>query len=359
MKRSALVTTLIVLATLAPPQLAQGQGIQMGSFTLQPARPTQQELPDARHRVLRGTDWLGGRGVDVFYKNGSTCDFSCSQTLKPLNTCAFQCVDLAVRLYATVGYPNWSLNGSLISAAYQMRDVAIAQKGDFSDLTFYPNDGTAERPPAPGNLLIFGAAASNGYFGHVAVVNRVFGNYLEFVQQNLCYDGTARLGDYALIKVELVDGKQKFRVSTPDAYSTLLGWIHSKRVKEQLIDQSKMLKLGALSWNRDDTAVYVYLSPESTRRLAAGETDFEARIAAALDRAGALSFTDGEVAHRVIQQIGAWARSDARLSPQQGVRSVDFTLKYTGRMYWVRPWGGPANGKWIPFTAPDMIHTGP
>jgi len=105
--------------------------------------------------------------------------------------------------------------------------------------------------------------------------------------------------------------------------------------------------------------VYVYLSPESTRRLAAGETDFEARIAAALDRAGALSFTDGEVAHRVIQQIGAWARSDARLSPQQGVRSVDFTLKYTGRMYWVRPWGGPANGKWIPFTAPDMIHTGP
>jgi len=32
-----------------------------------------------------------------------------------------------------------------------------------------------------------------------------------------------------------------------------------------------------------------------------------------------------------------------------GVRSVDFTLKYTGQIIWVRPWGGPANGKWIPF----------
>jgi hypothetical protein len=32
-----------------------------------------------------------------------------------------------------------------------------------------------------------------------------------------------------------------------------------------------------------------------------------------------------------------------------GVRSVDFTLKYTGQIIWVQPWVGPANGKWIPF----------
>ena len=39
-----------------------------------------------------------------------------------------------------------------------------------------------------------------------------------------------------------------------------------------------------------------------------------------------------------------------------GVRSVDFTLEYTGQIIWVRPWGGPANGKWIPFVMVDVFY---
>ena len=35
---------------------------------------------------------------------------------------------------------------------------------------------------------------------------------------------------------------------------------------------------------------------------------------------------------------------------------MDFTLKYTGQIIWVRPWGGPANGKWILFVMEGIFN---
>jgi hypothetical protein len=101
--------------------------------------------------------------------------------------------------------------------------------------------------------------------------------------------------------------------------------------------------------------VYVYLSPERTRAAARGAS-IGGAVADLLQSANALSFTDYYLAIQVTNQVGEWIRSDRRLNPASGVRSVDFTLKYTGRMIWVRPWGGPANGKWIPFVMPDLVY---
>ena len=201
---------------------------------------------------------------------------------------------------------------------------------------------------------MFEASAQNGYFGHVAVVNWVAGDTLEYVQQNVCPTGPPEPYGWANLEVKLDNGKQLFSIKDFGSGGSVAGWVHSDLIKQQLIDQPEMRRAGDIRWNRDDTAVYVYLSPARTRALAKGEF-IGGAIADLLRSSGALSFTTYELAAALTEQVGEWIRSDRRLNPASGVRSVDFTLKYTGRMIWVRPWGGPANGKWIPFVMNDMF----
>lgn len=350
-------------------EIADCNACNKGQIPARPSSPTATPTLRLPPPVLSGTAWLGGKGVDVYY-DGAGCTTKCEKTLQPWNTCAFQCVDLAVRLYAQVGYSkNFRIakNGQkyeLIATASEIKEFVAQQKrpvGDPKDeLKFYPNDGTAERPPAPGDLLLFAPAASNGYAGHVAVVDTVAGDLLRFVQQNICYNGRIWPRDLALIEVKIEKGKQKYRVRPRIEYSALEGWVHSKLIKEKLIDRSAMVRAGDITWNRDDTGVYVYLSPERTRLLAFGQPNYqtgktpEGIIFDLLSKSNALAFTDDLNATCVLALVKDWIRQDVRLNPDKGVRSVDFTLKYTGRMYWLRPWGGSANSKWIPFTAENM-----
>ncbi|MGQ9768827.1 MAG: CHAP domain-containing protein [Anaerolineae bacterium] len=343
----ALVSVWAFMASGPPPVEAKG-----------PQRPLSGP-PDPTHRVLAGSDWLGGRGVDVFYLNRNQCTSSCEPARYGggvNGSCPFQCVDLAVRLYDKVGYKNFRVPSGrgyrLIQSAYELQDFAQRKSKPRDDpedeLRFYPNDGTATRPPAPGDLLVYAGASSNGYAGHVAVVNWVAGDTLEFVQQNMCYGGQPQPRGEDFIDVRVVNGQQRFTVSD----QSVLGWVHSKRIKEQLIDQKDIRRVGDISWNRDDTAVYVYLSPERTRAAARGE--YLTGVVGLLASDGALHFTSDSLAYFVTNQVAEWIRNDARLNPRNGVRSVDFTLKYTGRVIWVRPWGGPANGRWISLMMPAL-----
>jgi len=351
---------LICSSMLIPAVPVFAQGLQQGQATFAQC-PALSNLPDPSYIVLKGGDWLGGRGVDVFYNQ--PCRKKSSQTITPINTIQFQCVDLAARLYCQVGYRNnFRLNeaGTLLEHAWQLEDFArrtSRPQYDPSDkLSFYPNDGTATRPPAPGDLLVFKPSKMNNYDGHVAVVNRVAGDLLEYVQQNICSpEGQPVVTDTARIEVQLQGDRQLFRISEGGFAGEVKGWVHSERIKEQLIDQPRLLQVGDIQWNRDDAAVYVYLSPERTRAAARGAS-IGGAVADLLQSANALSFTDYYLAIQVTNQVGEWIRSDRRLNPASGVRSVDFTLKYTGRMIWVRPWGGPANGKWIPFVMPDLVY---
>lgn len=353
-------------------EIAGCNACNRGQTPMKPTSPTAMPSPTPSPTlsppVLAGTAWLGGRGVNVYYDRVG-CTTACETTLQPWNTCAFQCVDLAVRLYAQVGYKNFRImlndkDSRLIATASEIKKFVAQQNRPSDDpkdeLKFYPNDGTATRPPAPGDLLIFAPAAANGYAGHVAVVDTVAGDLLWFVQQNICYNGKTWPRDMALIEVKVEKGKQKFRVRPRIEYSALEGWVHSKLIKEQLVDRSNTVRTGDITWNSDDTAIYVYLSPAQTRSLAFGRPNYqtgktpEGIVLDLLDGSKALTFTDNLYAACVLDRVKEWIRKDTRLNPTNGVRSVDFTLKYTGQMYWLRPWGGSADGKWIPFTAQSV-----
>ena len=311
------------------------------------------------HKVLAGTDWLGGNGVDVYYYKPAPCDQP-GVKIREFSTYAFECVDLAVRLYAKVGYDNFRWpkpDKPPIGAAKDLVHADRFPAPRNGQLRFYPNR-SANRPPAPGDLLVFEASAQNGYFGHVAVVNWVAGNTLEYVQQNVCPTGPPEPYGWANLKVELDNGKQLFSITDGGSGGKVAGWVHSDLIKQQLIDQPEMRRAGDIRWNRDDTAVYVYLSPARTRAAALGAWGDQdvalLEFADLLKEAGALSFTTYDLAWQIANQVSKWIRSDRRLNPASGVRSVDFTLKYTGQIIWVRPWGGPANGKWIPFVMEDL-----
>lgn len=105
---------------------------------------------------------------------------------------------------------------------------------------------------------------------------------------------------------------------------------------------------------------YLDLSSDYTRVLAdedlyTAHSDIHAGttptgdLARALGNAGALDLTDSSYAEMVLLYAMGQIRSDIRLSPAYGVRSVDVALKYTGDSIWLRPWGGSASGKWIRF----------
>jgi hypothetical protein len=350
---------LLVSSTILAISPVSGQGIQQGAVLRFSPPSLEINLPK-NHIVLSYKDWLGGRGVDVYYDTSKPCKHG-TATIKVIDTYAYECVDLAARLYYKVGYNNFRRSdGTPVGTASDLVNAEEFQTPKGDRLRFYPNDGSADRPPAPGDLLVFKASAQNGYFGHVAVVNWVAGDTLEYVQQNVCPTGPPEPYGWANLKVELDNGKQLFSITDGGSGGSVAGWVHSDLIKQQLIDQPEMRRAGDIRWNRDDTAVYVYLSPARTRAAALGAWGDQdvalLEFADLLKEAGALSFTTYDLAWQIANQVSKWIRSDRRLNPASGVRSVDFTLKYTGQIIWVRPWGGPANGKWIPFVMEDLAY---
>jgi hypothetical protein len=339
---------LLVSSTILAISPVSGQGIQQGAVLRFSPPSLEINLPK-NHIVLSYKDWLGGRGVDVYYDTSKPCKHG-TATIKVIDTYAYECVDLAARLYYKVGYNNFRRSdGTPVGTASDLVNAEEFQTPKGDRLRFYPNDGSADRPPAPGDLLVFHPSGQNGYAGHVAVVNWVAGDTLEYVQQNVCRSNKLVITDSAHIHTTLtIDKQQFFTVTYGGSKDSVAGWVHSDLIKQQLIDQPDMRQAGDIRWNRDDTAVYVYLSPAYTRAAARG-VPIDKEIANLLKGAGALSFTDYELAVEITDLVAHLVRSDRRLNPASGVRSVDFTLKYTGRVIWVRPWGGPANGKWIPF----------
>jgi hypothetical protein len=343
-----LLVSSVILAT--SPVL--GQGIQQGAVVRFSPPSLEVDLPKD-HIVLSYKDWLGSRGVDVYYDTSKPCNHK-TKTIKTIDTYAYECVDLAARLYYKVGYNNfrWS-DGTPIGAAKDLVNAEQLQAPPGGRLRFYKN-GSADRPPAPGDLLVFHPSGQNGYAGHVAIVNWVAGNTSEYVQQNVCLTGPPEPRGWANLEVKLDNGKQLFSITDGGSGGSVAGWVHSDLIKRQLIDQPEMRRAGDIRWNRDDTAVYVYLSPARTRALANGAL-IGYEVADLLRSSGASSFTTDELAAALTEQVGEWIRSDRRLNLASSVRSVDFTLKYTSRVIWVRPWGGPANGKWIPFVMEEMF----
>ena len=124
------ILTILLIPALTTPAGASTRNLPVGSV------------------VLSGSDWLGGRGVDV-YGNG------------PLNEWnQWQCVELVNRLYATNGWvdSHWSGNGN--------------QKYDTAPPALRRSPQGAIHDLGPGDVLVW----NDGGYGHVGVVDTVAHN---------------------------------------------------------------------------------------------------------------------------------------------------------------------------------------
>ena len=95
----------------------------------------------------------------------------------------YQCVEYIRRLYAealSVDTTSWRLNA-----------VDFFKNSSTIGLLSFENGRTAT-PPAPDDIIVFGATARNPY-GHVAIVSQISGNVVTCIEQNWSKSGTANL----------------------------------------------------------------------------------------------------------------------------------------------------------------------
>ncbi len=119
-------------------------------------------------KVLAGSSWLGGNGVDA-YSNGDINTVSGDYS-SPAVGMKWQCVELAQRLYKAKG---WDPNAGTL---WGVDAVGIYGLAGFNS---HPNDGTYT--PVPGDMIVH----SGNTTGHVAIVDYVSGNTVHVVEQNV------------------------------------------------------------------------------------------------------------------------------------------------------------------------------
>ncbi len=128
--------------------------------------------------LIKGSDWFGGRGVDVRSNGGNGCASGCA--VRGSYGTKYQCVELVNRFVRTQGWVTSNIMGN----AGQLMDKA-------------PKDAFAKHSagdgyiPVPGDIIVW-TGGSSGY-GHVAVVSAVANGQVTFVEQNASKTGTYRL----------------------------------------------------------------------------------------------------------------------------------------------------------------------
>ena len=120
-------------------------------------------------KILNGSSWLNGNGVDV-YSNGSTGNVTYDYSA-PAVGMKWQCVEVCQRFYKARGwysgiFPN-------VDYAYQIYDAA-------PNMGMQHHDNNTGYVPVPGDMIVF----SGGTAGHVSVVDHVDSNYVYVVEQN-------------------------------------------------------------------------------------------------------------------------------------------------------------------------------
>ena len=128
--------------------------------------------------LIRGTDWFGGRGVDVRSNGVNGCASGCA--VRGTYGTKYQCVELVNRFVRTQGWVTSNIMGN----AGQLLDKAPSAAFDKHPA----GDGYL---PVPGDIIVW-TGGSTGY-GHVAVVSGVAGNVVTFVEQNASRTGTYHL----------------------------------------------------------------------------------------------------------------------------------------------------------------------
>jgi surface antigen len=128
--------------------------------------------------LIKGTDWFGGRGVDVRSNGVNGCAYGCA--IRGSYGTKYQCVELVNRFVRTQGW----VTSNILGNAGQMMDKAP------EDAFEKHRAGDGYRP-VPGDIIVW-TGGSTGY-GHVAVVSSVTNDVVTFVEQNASRSGTWRL----------------------------------------------------------------------------------------------------------------------------------------------------------------------
>lgn len=128
--------------------------------------------------LIKGTDWFGGKGVDVRSNGGNGCASGCA--VRSTYGAKYQCVELVNRFIRTQG---WVASNIMGNAHQILRNApeSVFEKHAAGDGYF----------PVPGDVIVW-SGGSSGY-GHVAVVSAVAGKTVTFVEQNASTTGTYRL----------------------------------------------------------------------------------------------------------------------------------------------------------------------
>jgi hypothetical protein len=174
-------------------------------------------LPAKEYMVVTPWEWLNGHGVGVYYP--STPDEDHPQNDD--GTVQYECVELVVRLYARLGYTDhWPVR-------YAHEIAGIAGQPGFADLIFSANGRMV--PPRQGDIVVWDNWYNDGA-GHVAVVNRVDGDQVQIVHQNVWRENQpVPFSEMTLWQ----DRQGRFTLAGQDG-TRPVGWMHSPRMARWL-----------------------------------------------------------------------------------------------------------------------------
>jgi len=321
--------------------------------------------PAADQYLLRGGDWLAGKGVDVIYPDlGPTGGEGYVETTPFCGYAyCFQCIELTVRLYAEkLGYlsnngrwpdivniPNDMID--VINKAHEMQaqikegslsvdDPEVAKYLPFVDLTYTPNGGTV--PPRPGDMIIYSYRKPGD---HIMVVNRVGGNKVQIVQQNI-WTQTRPAVPIPERLLELQEASGHYSIENAE------GWIHSPRMKALINPTSSKEfrdpKTGNGSWRWDEEALSISLDRAGVTSLTSGTgTSAADLLTDRLNSDGAFQTTSETYARCALQNMASTLQGDIRFTSSFGLKGLDIRIQFSGDTLRLRPKGGRFDGQWI------------
>lgn len=321
--------------------------------------------PAADQLLLNGADWLVGHGVDVFYPDIGPTKGEGYVEITPFCGYAycFQCIELTTRLYAerlgyrstngrlpdTVSIPNDLI--TVIELAREMQSMVKQGKLDvndpdaakylpFADLTYHPNGGPI--PPRVGDLIIYTYRVPGD---HIMVVNRIAGNKVQVVQQNI-WTQTKPAIPVPDRLLEITESVGRYTINNAE------GWIHSPRMKALILPTSEqryvVAQVGGGTWRWDEDGFLITMDREGVTALAA-ENGQEAagNISQTLSNAGAFVATNEPYMRCALLNTARITAGDARFTSNFGLKGLDIRIQFTGETLRLRPHGGKYDNQWI------------
>lgn len=321
--------------------------------------------PTSDRYLLRASDWLAGKGVDVIYPDlGPTGGEGFVETTPFCGYAyCYQCIELTIRLYAEkLGY--LSNNGrwpdivnipndmiEVIKKAHEMQaqikegslavdDPEVAKYLPFVDLTYTPNGGST--PPRSGDLIIYTYRQPGD---HIMVVNRVGGNKVQIVQQNI-WTQTRPASPIPERLLEMQETSGHYFINNAE------GWIHSPRMKALINPTSNKgiydPKVGNGSWRWDEEALSINLDRAGVNSLSGqnGKTAADL-LTDQLNTGGAFETTSDSYARCALENAASTLRGDIRFTSSFGLKGLDIRIQFSGDTLRLRPKGGKFDGQWI------------